>query len=74
MHDQVEQVGGDCTALANALVLVVGVGVAVRVKDFEERSCVDGFNLVDDLLRESHSLEDSEQCLMVEAVECFFPI
>ena len=73
MHDEVEEVRGDCAALADALVLVVGVGVAIRVKDFEKWALVDGFNLVDGLPRKSHSLEYSEQCLVAEAVERFFP-
>ena len=74
MHDEVEEVWGNGAALANALVLVMGVRVAVGVEDFEKGSCVDGFDLVNDLLRESHSFEDSEKCLVVEAVEGFFPV
>ena len=37
------------------MVLAVGVGVAVRIKDLEEWALVYGFDLVDGLLGESHS-------------------
>ena len=52
--------GGDCAALADALVLAVGVGGAVGVQDLKKRSLVDGFDLVANLRRESHSFEDAE--------------
>ena len=74
MHDKVEEVRGDGAALSDSLVLVVSVRVTVGVEDFEKGSGVDGFDLVDGLFRESHSFEDSEECLVVEAVESFFPV
>ena len=74
VHDEVEEVRGDGTALSDTLVLVVSVRVAVGVEDFEKRSCVYGFDLVYDLAGKSHSFEDSEESLVVKAVEGFFPV
>ena len=61
-------------ALADALVLVVGVGVAVGVEDLEEWALVYGLDLVNGLFGKSHSLQYAEERLVVKAVKCFFPI
>ena len=74
VHDKVEQVRGNGAALSDSLVLVVGVRVAIGVKDLEQRSRVDGFDLVDDLAGEAHSFEDTEESLVVQAVKGFFPV
>ena len=74
MHDKVKQVGGNGAALSDSLVLVVCVRVAIGVKDLEQRSRVDSSNLVDDLTREAHSFEDTEESLVVQAVKGFFPV
>ena len=74
MHDEVEEVRGDSTALSDALGLVVCVRVAIGVKDFEEWARIDGLDLIDDLIWESHSFENTEKSLVVEAVESLFPV